>query len=281
MAVSPKGLWFAIITTLAFVAPDAAASGWSRAGKRLKVKYSDSFGGGKGGDFSDYRSGNKAGQRSATEDKAGQLPEQESGLLHQSSFPVRLLVGDVEQAASGQAPMTAQDPGGVHHRYKIEGCVLSIKTGPVALTVFGKDENGEFQVTNDAVYANSAFPLEVNQKFVVAAAAEVAVEVLPSTHSKYLRNFAGKRVFLGDIAFRDVAVFAVNSKKHVHGSVVDDPVSQGVWLEWTDSGRPPRLETDSGYAVMVETGRHSLALETGEYYIGMRLPWRLHLKPRP
>lgn len=270
MAFSPKGLWLAIVTTIVMGAPDALASGWSRAGKRLKVKYSDSFGGGKGGDFTNYETGQKP------------LPENktESGLLHQSSFPVRLLVGDVEQAVSGAVPMAALDPGGVQHRYKIDGCVLSVTTGQVALTVHGKDENGELQVTNDAVYAHSAFPLEPQQRFVISAAAELSLTVLESTRSECLKNFAGKRVFIGDIAFRDVTVFAINHQQRVNSALLDEGPTMGVWLEWTDTSRNPRLETDSGYGVMIETGRHALALPTGEYYIGMRLPWRLLLKPR-
>ena len=275
MGLGPKNLWFATALTVSLVAPEALGFG-SKFDKRFRVNHSESFGGGKGSDFSDYSTLKK----SSPAPKNDKEPSTEL-IIQNSSFPVRLVVGDIEQTASGHIPMAAMDPGGIQRRFKVDGCVLVVSTGLVAMTVFNHNEEGVYQPSNDSVYAHSAFSLEVQQKIVFAASADVSVRVLESTYAECASRFAGRRVYLGDIGFRDVSIFAINNLERVEGASVDESPVTPVYLEWSDATRKPKLETDSGYSVMIETGRMSLATNKGEFYVGMRLPWRMLLKSRP
>lgn len=275
MAFSPIGLWLAIATFALILTPVAEAAGGRKATVSSKTNHSDSFGGSNGADFSAYSGHQKlVGESSASD-------TQSSGLLQQSSFPVRLVVGDADPTASGKVPVAGLDPGSFQRRYKVDGCVLTIGSGFTAVTVFARSPEGDFEIKKDAIYPNSVFNLKTEQKMFVSASTEVFISVSESTKAECASRFAGRRVYLGEIGFKDVEIFTVNEKSHFDALMLDESNAKGVYLEWTDTEKPPRLESDTGYSVLIESGRYAISsAESGEFFIGMRIPWQLALKAR-
>lgn len=202
-----------------------------------------------------------------------------SDLIQQSSFPVRTVTGEVDSTAASLPPLTSLDPGHQLRRFKVDDCILEVSSGFTALTSFQKAEDGELRIANDAIHAHGVLMVAENEKLIISAASELRVRVVSNTKRECERRFAGRRTYLGDAVYRDASAFLLSKNSRIEASLLTEPKSTGVWLHWSDPLGQPRLEDDTGYGVLLETGRFAFTPVKGESWLGMRLPWRMVLKP--
>jgi hypothetical protein len=197
-------------------------------------------------------------------------------LTSQSSFPLRLSVGEGGNDSWDGLPAAAQQPKVLRRRFGGKHCEFSLSADAYMIRVMTPGEAG-FTMTKDSLGPQTILDVPAGEQTHVTLVAELGVKVGADSAEHCRKLFGGRKLRFARISLEGGSVYAEDrSGTRLSAAAVTVPETVEVYLSWDEHKKTLRLTDSIGLAVAVETGVYTLpAGRDGIYYLGYEPAWKV------
>jgi hypothetical protein len=199
-----------------------------------------------------------------------------SALSAQSSFPLRLSVGEGGNDSWEGLPAAAQQPKALQRRFGGNHCEFSISADAYVVRLMTPGEAG-FTMAKDSLGPQTILDVAVGEQTHVTLVAELGVKMGAGSAEHCRKLFSGRVLRFASIALEGGSVYAESRVgTRLTAEAVTMPEGVEVYLSWDEHKKTLRLTDSTGLAVAVETGVYTLpAGRDGVYHLGYEPAWKV------
>jgi hypothetical protein len=251
-----------VAASMVMIAPIALAGGKKRVANNDRDVY--------GGAFSDPVESVQLGSQGASGEGSTAALD---ALTQQSSFPLRLSVGEYVDKGWSEDATVNLTPTPVSRHYKIGSCEFVLRTGEFGVRQYrpaGGKAKGEFVVTADALQRNSTIPVGSKETIYLSTTTELVATADAPARDACEKAFSDRRVSLGRASLGRSAMDAVAvDQSRLSGEAITAAGSVQIFLTWDEMRGELSVEEASGLPPSLESGIFAVKGVTGDYYVAL------------